>query len=52
MNRALIVVDVQESFRARPEWSRMADPDIARSVDRLVALARDRGDLVVRVLHT
>ncbi|KPC96295.1 isochorismatase, partial [Streptomyces sp. NRRL F-6602] len=24
MNRALIVVDVQESFRARPEWSRMA----------------------------
>ncbi|KPC75455.1 hypothetical protein ADL35_25060, partial [Streptomyces sp. NRRL WC-3753] len=34
------------------EWSRMADPDIARSVDRLVAIARDRGDLVVRVLHT
>ncbi len=52
MNRALIVVDVQESFRARPEWSRMAAPDIARSVGRLVALARDRGDLVVRVLHT
>ncbi|MGX1840187.1 cysteine hydrolase family protein [Streptomyces diastaticus] len=52
MNRALIVIDVQESFRARPEWSRMADPDIARPVDRLVALARDRGDLVVRVLHT
>lgn len=52
MNRALIVIDVQESFRARPQWDRIADPDIARSVNRLVAVARDRGDLVVRVLHT
>ncbi|MFD4985170.1 cysteine hydrolase family protein [Streptomyces sp. NPDC058374] len=52
MNRALIVIDVQESFRARPEWARIADPGIARSVNRLVAVARDRGDLVVRVLHT
>ncbi|MDT0318381.1 cysteine hydrolase family protein [Streptomyces millisiae] len=52
MKRALIVIDVQESFRARPEWDRIADPRIAESVNRLVALARAAGDLVVWVLHT
>ncbi|WP_329236066.1 isochorismatase family protein [Actinoallomurus sp. NBC_01490] len=51
MNRALIVLDVQESFRARPEWDRIADPDIAEPVNRLVRLARAGGDLVVWVLH-
>ncbi|RDI68894.1 cysteine hydrolase family protein [Nocardia pseudobrasiliensis] len=51
MQRALLVIDVQESFRARPSWAEIADPRIARSVDRLVRLARTRGDLVVWVLH-
>ncbi|MFJ4952741.1 cysteine hydrolase family protein [Streptomyces sp. NPDC088760] len=52
MKRALIAIDVQESFRARPLWERIANPDIAEPVNRLVRLARDNGDLVVWVLHT
>jgi nicotinamidase-related amidase len=51
MSRALIVLDVQESFRARPEWRQIADPEIAEPVNRLVRLARAGGDLVVWVLH-
>lgn len=52
MNRALIVIDVQESFRARPLWEQIANPKIAEPVNRLVRLARANGDLVVWVLHT
>ncbi|MFI2370569.1 cysteine hydrolase family protein [Streptomyces sp. NPDC018833] len=52
MRRALIVIDVQESFRARPLWKQIADPEIAEPVNRLVGLARSAGDLVVWVLHT
>jgi nicotinamidase-related amidase len=52
MKRALIVIDVQESFRARPQWEKTADPEIAEPVGRLVRLARANGDLVVWVLHT
>lgn len=52
MNRALVVVDVQESFRARAEWAQIANPKIAEPVNRLVRLARASGDLVVWVLHT
>ncbi|MCQ4207470.1 isochorismatase family protein [Streptomyces longispororuber] len=51
MNRALIVIDVQESFRARPLWATVSDPKIADKVNRLVRLARAAGDLVVWVLH-
>jgi nicotinamidase-related amidase len=49
---ALIVIDVQESFRIRPNWSAVDHPDIADRVNRLVAASRDRGDLVVWILHT
>lgn len=52
MTRALIVIDVQESFRVRPLWSAISDPKIADQVNRLVRLARQAGDLVVWVLHT
>ncbi|WP_190016956.1 cysteine hydrolase family protein [Streptomyces lucensis] len=52
MKRALIVIDVQESFRARPLWDRIANPHIAEPVNRLVRLARDNGDQVIWVLHT
>ncbi|MDI2129636.1 cysteine hydrolase family protein [Yinghuangia seranimata] len=52
MTRALIVIDVQESFRASPLWETMSDPKIADRVNRLVRLARGAGDLVVWVLHT
>jgi nicotinamidase-related amidase len=49
---ALIVIDVQESFRVRPNWRAVNHPDIAERVDRLVRAARAQGDLVVWVLHT
>jgi nicotinamidase-related amidase len=52
MNRALIVIDVQESFRQQPMWAAISQPDIAGQVDRLVRAARARGDLVVWVLHS
>ncbi|MEV7426229.1 isochorismatase family protein [Streptomyces sp. NPDC091212] len=52
MTRALIVIDVQESFRARPLWETTSDLKIADKVNRLVRLARRNGDLVVWVLHT
>ncbi|MFB7248441.1 cysteine hydrolase [Streptomyces populi] len=52
MTRALIVIDVQESFRAHPLWETISDPKITRQVDRLVGLARRAGDTVVWVLHS
>ncbi|MGW8330722.1 isochorismatase family protein [Streptomyces sp. NPDC055897] len=52
MTRALIVIDVQESFRVRPLWATISDPKIADQVNRLVQLARRAGDPVVWVLHS
>ena len=52
MTRALIVIDVQESFRARPLWETTSDLKIADQVNRLVRLSRQAGDLVVWVLHS
>jgi nicotinamidase-related amidase len=48
---ALVVIDVQESFRQRPIWAYASQPDIVEQVNRLVDAARRRGDLVVWVLH-
>ena len=39
---ALIVIDVQESFRQRPNWSAVNHPDIADRVNRLVRASRER----------
>jgi nicotinamidase-related amidase len=52
MNRALVVIDVQESFRQTSLWPAISNPDIARDVARLVDGARSGGDLVIWVLHT
>ncbi|MFI5690681.1 isochorismatase family protein [Kribbella sp. NPDC051586] len=49
---ALIVIDVQESFKVRANWQLVNHADIAERVNRLVHAARDQGDLVVWVLHT
>lgn len=49
---ALIVIDVQESFRVRPNWKAVNHPDIADRVSILVNAARANGDLVVWVLHS
>jgi len=51
MTRALVVIDVQESFRQRPLWAAISNPGIAGDVARLVDGARAAGDLVVWVLH-
>ena len=52
MSRALIVIDVQESFRQQPVWAAISNPGIAGQVQRLVGQARAGGDLVIWVLHT
>jgi nicotinamidase-related amidase len=51
MARALIVIDVQESFRHTPLWEAVNNPAIVERVSRLVAQARREGDLVVWILH-
>ncbi len=52
MNRALLVIDVQESFRQRENWQGVNHPDIGDRVARLVDYSRAWGDLVVWILHT
>lgn len=52
MRRALIVIDVQESFRQRAAWQTGNNPDITDDVNTLVHAARADGDLVVWVLHS
>ena len=52
MSRALVVIDVQESFRQRPIWQATNNPDIVDDVNALVTAARADGDLVVWVLHS
>jgi nicotinamidase-related amidase len=51
MQKALVVIDVQESFRQRPIWQAINNPDIVDDVNALVRAARADGDLVVWVLH-
>ena len=52
MTRALFVIDVQQSFRERPNWAAVSNPGIVKQVGRLVSAAREAGDLVVWVLHS
>jgi nicotinamidase-related amidase len=52
MSRALIVIDVQESFRQQPLWAAISNPGIAEQVRRLAGQTRSGGDLVIWVLHT
>jgi nicotinamidase-related amidase len=51
MQNALIVVDMQESFRVRPLWATLHNPSLIANVSRLVDAARERGDEVIWVLH-
>jgi nicotinamidase-related amidase len=52
MKRALVVIDVQESFRARPAWSQIENPAITERVQQLVDAARAADDAVFWVLHS
>ena len=51
MTRALIVIDVQESFRRHPGWATISNPGIVGQVNQLVDAAGANGDLVIWVLH-
>ena len=51
MQTALILIDIQDSFRHRPSWS---DAELPRMLDRtgeLIRGAGERGVPIVRVLH-
>ncbi|WP_329102734.1 cysteine hydrolase [Micromonospora sp. NBC_01699] len=52
MSRALLVIDVQESFRQLPIWRVGSNPDLVDRVSRLVDAARTDGERVVWVLHS
>jgi len=52
MTKALLVIDIQESFRRRPSWAEVSNPDVADDAARLVNAARAAGDTVVWVLHS
>lgn len=52
MRRAHIVIDVQESFRQLADWPAVSNPAIADRIGELVDGARERGDLVIWVLHS
>ena len=51
MKQALIVVDVQESFRQRPYWQGHELPAFLKNVQSLIDLCRARGIPVVQVFH-
>src|SRR5829696_8971139 len=51
MTKALIVVDVQESFRQRANWQVVSNPAIVEQVGRLADHFRAQGNLIVWVLH-
>jgi nicotinamidase-related amidase len=51
MKRALVVIDVQESFRQRPNWAAISNPEIAKQVNRLTETFRAAGEMIVWVLH-
>lgn len=49
---ALLVIDVQESFRRRPDdWAARSNPQVIDNVGTLVERARRVGDLVVWITH-
>ena len=52
MTSALLVIDVQESFRQRKNWAEVSNPGVAADVGRLVDAAREKGDVVIWVLHS
>ncbi|MFJ8815093.1 isochorismatase family protein [Amycolatopsis thermoflava] len=52
MSEALVVIDVQESFRQRPGWRLTANPAVAERAALLAEHTRARGGLVCWVLHS
>ncbi|THV33643.1 cysteine hydrolase family protein [Glycomyces buryatensis] len=52
MKKALLVIDVQESFRQLPIWAAISNPGIVDKINPLVEAARDADDLVMWVRHS
>jgi nicotinamidase-related amidase len=51
MNQALIVIDVQESFRHRPYWQASELPAFLKNVQSLIDSARAAGIPIAQVFH-
>jgi nicotinamidase-related amidase len=51
MNTALIVIDVQESFRSRPYWQDDELPGFLANTQSLIDRCRTRGIAVLQVFH-
>lgn len=49
---ALLVVDIQDSFKVGPRWERRSNPDFERNVERLLESYRAAGLPVLFFLHT
>lgn len=52
MNTALILIDVQESFRQRPYWVEAQAQDFLARTNALIAGCVARGTPIVRILHS
>ncbi len=51
MEKALIVIDVQESFRQRPYWQASEFSPFLKNVQSLIDSARAQGILIAQVFH-
>jgi nicotinamidase-related amidase len=49
---ALLVIDVQDSFKATPRWEQRSSLTFEANVDRLLGAYRDAGLPVIFILHT
>jgi nicotinamidase-related amidase len=49
---ALLVIDVQDSFKASPRWERRNNPALEANVDRLIRAYRAAGLPVFHILHS
>lgn len=52
MSTALLLIEVQQSFCARPDWSEIDLPDFLRHTDTLLAGCQQQGVPVLRIFHT
>jgi nicotinamidase-related amidase len=51
MKQALLIIDVQESFRHRPYYRAEEVPAFLANVQSLIERARERGSAIVQVFH-
>jgi nicotinamidase-related amidase len=49
---ALLVIDVQDSFKAQPKWERRNNRSFEKNVARLIDLYREHGRPVIYFLHS